>query len=167
MTHEELIAIRETNNLTKSAFAKLIGITAMMQGRYESGKVTIPEKVEEAVKKVFAPAEEKAAAEEQPKKKSTRGRKKKEAVEPAAPEAAPAVKEEKAKKTKAASSKKAKVTAPSVSIESLLGGKISVEEITARVLEAAPDATEIFVKAEENKAYYTAESGNGFVVLWE
>ena len=62
------------------------------------------------------------------------------------------------------------VTEPSeetVFIQSVLGGSITVDEIIARVGAAAPDATEIYVKSEENKAYYVGKKSRGFVVLWE
>ena len=62
------------------------------------------------------------------------------------------------------------VTEPSeetVFIQSVLGGSITVDEIIARVRAAAPDATEIYVKSEENKAYYVGKKSRGFVVLWE
>ena len=63
--------------------------------------------------------------------------------------------------------KAAEPSALSVSIQSVMGGSISVEEIIARVHAAAPDATEIYVKSEENKAYYVGKKNRGFVVLWE
>ncbi len=55
-----------------------------------------------------------------------------------------------------------------VIIESLMGGKISVDEITSRVKKAAGDieGLKIYVKPEENKAYYVAGSVAGFVKLW-
>lgn len=54
-----------------------------------------------------------------------------------------------------------------VSIQSVLGGSITTDEIIARVHAAAPDAVEIYVKTEENKAYYVGKQSRGFVVLWE
>ena len=38
--------------MTKGQFAALIGISPMMQGRYEGGKVAIPEEIAEKVKKL-------------------------------------------------------------------------------------------------------------------
>ena len=54
-----------------------------------------------------------------------------------------------------------------VSIQSVMGGSITTDEIIARVHAAAPDAVEIYVKTEENKAYYVGKQSRGFVVLWE
>lgn len=66
MTHEELKKIREDKKLTKGEFAALIGISAMMQGRYEGGKIAIPEHIAEkalalgAAKAVKAVSKDKA-----------------------------------------------------------------------------------------------------------
>lgn len=43
MTNTELTKIRENMNLSKGDFAKILGITPMLLGRYESGKIRIPE----------------------------------------------------------------------------------------------------------------------------
>ena len=48
-----------------------------------------------------------------------------------------------------------------------MGGDITMDEIIARVHASAPDAEEIYVKAEENRAYYVGKANRGFVVLWE
>ena len=37
MTNTELTKIREERNLSKSDFAKLLGVTPMLLGRYEKG----------------------------------------------------------------------------------------------------------------------------------
>ena len=83
--------------------------------------------------------------------------------------AEPEVKEEvKAEAPKRTRKKKA---VPSVFVQSLMGGEISVEEIVARVTEVAGTSdVQIFVKSEENKAYFyvSADPGNsGFVLLWD
>ena len=51
MTNKELTKIREEKNMTKGQFAALIGISPMMQVRYEGGKVKIPEDI--AQREVF------------------------------------------------------------------------------------------------------------------
>ena len=66
---------------------------------------------------------------------------------------APAVEEEK--------------TAPvELIIESTMGGQISADEIIKRVKEKRSDATKIYVKPEENKAYFTYGDSVGHVELW-
>ena len=52
-------------------------------------------------------------------------------------------------------------------IQSVLGGTISIDEVLARVHAAAPDAREVYIKPEENKAYWVGETSRGYVVLWD
>ena len=52
MTNEELTKIREDRKETKSEFAKHLGITPMMMGRYESGKIKIPDAIAEKAKEL-------------------------------------------------------------------------------------------------------------------
>ena len=63
-----------------------------------------------------------------------------------------------------------KEVVPTVIIESVLGGQIRVEEIQARVKAAIgkteADHIEIYVKAEENRAYFIAGDVSGSVFLW-
>ena len=58
-----------------------------------------------------------------------------------------------AKKTGAKTATR-KQPVPTIAIQSLLGGTITTEEIVSKVKAVAPDATEIYVKSEENKAYW-------------
>ena len=51
-------------------------------------------------------------------------------------------------------------------IESTMGGQISAEEIIKRVKEKRSDAAKIYVKPEENKAYFTYGDSVGHVELW-
>ena len=89
MTNTELTKIREDRKLSKKEFADLLGVTAMMIGRYEKGTCAIPESIAEKLKE----AEDTAVATEIEVKKNTRkaGRKVKEAVEEAAAVAKEAV----------------------------------------------------------------------------
>ena len=48
-----------------------------------------------------------------------------------------------------------------------MGGSISTEEILARVYSQEPTAQKIYVKPEENKAYWVAKNNRGYVILWE
>ena len=77
------------------------------------------------------------------------------------------------KKTAAASRKAPaakKTVSPEVSVQSLLGGEISIDEIIRRVNEkvggAAHDTFKIYIKSEENRAYYVADDKTGYVELW-
>lgn len=68
MTNTELTKIREDRKLSKKEFADLLGVTAMMIGRYEKGTCAIPESIAEKLKE----AEDKAVATEIEVKKNTR-----------------------------------------------------------------------------------------------
>ena len=70
---------------------------------------------------------------------------------------------------KASDSKKSKkAVEPVVMIESAMGGQISMDEILKRVNEAvkAKERLAIYVKPEDNKAYYSSEAGDGSIDLW-
>ena len=123
MTNEELKKIREEKNQSKGEFAKLLGVTPMVYGRYESGTLKIPENIEAAVKEMIAKASDKVVAEEIEVKKKARGagRKVKKAVEKASDDAV-ATEIEVKKKTRSA------------------GRKVK------EAVEKATDATEIEVK---------------------
>ena len=183
MLNTELIQIRESLKLTKSELAKALGTSAMLIGRMEKGSCKISEDLEEAIKKLIASAEEEASAEEKPKRKG--GRKKKAETAPAeevpaaaeepaveepaevvAEEPAPVVAEEPAAVVEEKSKRKAgkKKGALTVTIQSAMGGSISVEEIVSRI----PDgADEVYIKVEENKAYWVKGEDSGFVLLWD
>ena len=121
MTNEELKKIREEKKHGKGEFAKLLGVTPMVYGRYESGTLKIPENIEAAVKEMIAKASDKVVATEIEVKKKTRStaRKAKETVKAVAGE----------KKT-------------AVLIQSQLGGTITPEEVLKRI----PEGCEIDVE---------------------
>ena len=98
--------IREEKNLTKSEFAELLGITAMMEGRYESGSLAIPESIAEKIEALEKPAEKAAKKAEKPAKKNA-----KEAAKKAKASA------EKSKKTVQAAAKKVKEARQQVILE--------------------------------------------------
>ncbi|MBR2258260.1 MAG: helix-turn-helix transcriptional regulator [Blautia sp.] len=155
----------------------------------EAEQVQEPAETEaEAVKEEAAAAEEVREEKKEEKPKAS-GRKKKapakaepevEAVSEKAEEEVkeePAVKPEKEEEkpaapkkaeSKAKGRKAAKIAnAPTIMIQSQSGGQISTDVILRRVLAAAPDAEAIYVKSEENKAYWVSKKANGSVLLWD
>ncbi|MDO5702897.1 MAG: hypothetical protein Q4G47_06050, partial [Lachnospiraceae bacterium] len=58
---------------------------------------------------------------------------------------------------------KKKSGAPTLFIQSLLGGLITPEEVLKRV---PADVDEVYVKPEENKAYWVKGEESGDVDLW-
>ena len=51
-------------------------------------------------------------------------------------------------------------------IQSILGGEITVEEVVSRVRAAAPNYESIYIKPEDNKAYFVVEGITGYISLW-
>ena len=184
MTHKELIKIREEKKLKKGQFAALIGISAMMQGRYESGKVAIPDDIAKKVlalgaakdapdaeKKTAKDAEKKTVKDAEKKtvkdaeKKAVKGSEKKTAKDAEKKAAKDAVKTAAtvaaAEEGKKAADRKKKDTV--LYIESQLGGRITMKEILQRI---PAGADEVYVKPEENKAYWVKGEKTGDVDLW-
>ena len=106
----------------------------------------IKEVVEEIAEVVATTVEEKAA---EPAATSVEEKKAPVAEEKAAEPAAPVVEER-----------------VDLIIESTMGGQISADEIINRVKEKRSDAAKIYVKPEENKAYFTYGDSVGHVELW-
>ena len=197
MTAEELKITREAAGLTKGGFANTLGITAMLQGRYESGNVAIPDEIAEKIMQLYAPKKDTAPVKEEKTeasaKKGTarRGRRKKteepvtEAVEeqkmaesaPVAAEekttertelASVADETEKEQKGKAVPKRKAsRKKSTSVVVQSLMGGEITVEEILGRVKAGADNVETIYVKPEENRLYFTNKGKAEYIQIWD
>ena len=102
-------------------------------------------------------AEEKAVEKKTSAKKPTAEK----AVKPAAEKAAAAVVEAAAEKKPAARKTATKKTAEVV-IQSPLGGEITSAEILARV----GNADKVYVRVDENKAYWVRGEESGSVDLW-
>ena len=182
MTNNELTKIREEKKLSKSDFAKLLGISPMLLGKYEKGSVAIPENI---VEKLQA-ASDAAAATEVEVKKTVRkgGRKSKEVLEETAAVMKYAAEDQavvaeievkkatrkagrKAKEVvkKAAADVKEAVSGPNIIVQSPMGGYISTEDIVKRV---PKDAADIYVRVDENKLYYVLKNGeSGSVDIWD
>ena len=54
MTNKELTEIRESKKLSKTEFAGLLGISAMLLGKYEKGSCAIPEEIEKKLPEMEA-----------------------------------------------------------------------------------------------------------------
>ena len=174
MTNTELTKIREDKKLSKKEFAELLGVTAMLLGRYEKGSCAIPESIAEKLKE----AADAAAATEIEVKKNTRkaGRKVKEVIEDAAAIVKEAVEDKivaeeiEAKKTARKAGRKAKevveaatqsdpVVAAEIEVKNTRKAgrkaKEAVEEVAAEVKETVEDkivAEEIEAKKTVRKA---------------
>jgi len=186
MTNTELTKIREDKQLSKGDFAKLLGITPMLLGRYENGGLQIPEELAVKVKELS----DAAAATEIEVKKTVRkgGRKAKEAATEATALAMEALEDQAAateievKKTVRKAGRKAKEAAdaikesvkesvkesyglPNIIIQSPMGGIITTEDIAKKVPKNTED---VYVRVDENKLYYVLKDGeSGSVDIWE
>jgi len=176
MTSKELTQIREDRKLSKKEFAGLLGVTPMLLGKYEKGTCAIPDSIAEKLKEVA----DKAAAVEIETKKAVRStaRKAQKVIEDAVAAAREAV-EEKAAAQKSENRKESpedkKVhepapetpasgrKAPKVFVQSLLGGTIAADEVLSRI---PGDADAVYIKPEENKAFWVKGGESGDITLW-
>ena len=64
--------------------------------------------------------------------------------------------------------KKPKKKGPAIVIQSIMGGEITVDEILARIAAQASEqeVNSVYIKAEENRAYYVAGQEGGYIELW-
>ena len=186
MLSDRIKELRELHQLSQAAFAKAIGVSGASVGYYENNKTKPGKMVIEKICEIYgvtpewlqgeASVEKAAEAAETTDTKQALMDAEEAPAEEAArtDEAVPSEEPQEAEKTGAKkSSRKLKASEPEkekknprIVIESLLGGSISVDEVYARVRVVAPDAMEIYVKPEENKAYWVGKGKNGFVDLW-
>ena len=172
MTIKEL---RQMKGLTLAAFAESIGIGMSTLTGYEAGKRQPSEKALAAIKEVYgvdlantpSPSGDAPAPAE---KKVRQPRAKKGAVP------APAVKKAEEKKSRKPRAKKEPTPAPveekvekktskqpaKIIIQSLMGGEITPEEILSRV----GDVDKVYIKVEENAAYWVKGDETGAINIW-
>ena len=177
MKNTELTKIREEKKLTKGEFAKVLGISAMLLGKYEKGTCKIPEHIAEKVSNSLVATEIEV-------KKNVRSaaRTVKEKVDVAAQSDTAAVTEIEVKKAVSKGGRKAKEVAdkavdtikesakkvsgiPNIIIQSALGGYITSADIARKVPKNTAD---VYVRVDENKLYYVLEDGEtGDVDIWD
>ena len=157
----DLKELREKTKLSQAAFAKTIGVSPSAVASIESGRMKASAKIIDAVKNTHGEVIE-------PEVKKTKPAEKKD--KPAVKKAKPA-----AKKTKAApkTKKKAEKAAPApkkalprkteIIIQSPLGGEITPDAILARL---SKDVDSVYVRVDQNKAYWVKGEEYGSVDLW-
>ena len=157
MTIKEL---RKQQGLTLANFAKSIGIGMSTLTGYEAGVREPSKKTLAAIKEVYgvdlaaqsAPVIEAPAAPEIPATTETPAPKK-----PRSPKKAPVAKASVEAKPFATNP-----AAPKIIIQSMMGGEITIEEILSKV----GDVDTVYVKPEENAAYWLKGDSSGAVNLW-
>ena len=168
-------ALRTGRGLSQKAFAESIGLKTNTVSAYEQGRIKPSEAALAKIQEVYGTLEVAPAAETAPvveeskpvaKTRMKRGKKKDEqpAVEKKATkptkrgtkaEVAPAAEEKK-------TTKRGKKAAPTVVIQSPMGGSITPEEIIKKT--GPVDA--VYVRVDENKAYWVKGEETGAVDLW-
>ena len=179
MTVKEL---REKNKLSQAAMAKSLGVSTSAISSVEAGRMKVSEKLADKIKEVYGeivepevkkaeavvaePAEEaakKVAAKAKKTKAAVKTKAKKAATETAAAAKETAVKAEKKAEKKVKEVKKSvKKQAAEIFIQSAMGGEITPEAILAKVGEV----DKVYVRVDENKAYWVKGEESGAVDLW-
>ena len=160
-------ALRKGRGLSQKAFGASIGVSLPTVGAYENGRIKPSEKVVAAIKEVYGYTALDATPVEAPSilavettpievESKKRGRKKTAAAAPVSVEAAHAVKtiEKKPRRKKSTAA---------VIIQSPLGGSITPEEILVKT--GLVDA--VYIRVDENKAYWVKGEETGSIDLWD
>ena len=166
MTVQEL---REKLGLSKTAFAKTIGVVTTTITNYESGKSFPNEKIAAKIKEVYGvtvDTAEKVAAAVGGKAEEIVEAVQEIAAKIAVPEEteeqeAPAAEAEAVEEAKADEVCEA-APATQIIIQSAMGGEITPEEIIAKT----GNAERVYVRIDENKAYWVKGEETGAVDLW-
>ena len=175
-------ALRTGRGLSQKAFAESIGLKTNTVSAYEQGRIKPSEAVMAKIREVYGTLEAAAAATETtpaveekkpaPKKPTKRGKmaaseeakpveKKKTTKRGKKAEATPVVEEKKPAKRKAEAVQK-KDGGVAVIIQSPMGGSITPEEILSKT--GPVDA--VYIRVDENKAYWVKGEETGSVDLW-
>lgn len=164
-------ALRTAKGLSQKAFGETIGVKLPTVGAYEGGRIKPSDAVMAKIKEVYGedaleaavatPALEAPAAE----KPAKRGSRK---TAPAVEEKKPAKREKKAALAEEAAlvikekKPRGRKNVASIIIQSPLGGSITPEEI----LEKTGPVDAVYIRVDENKAYWVRGDETGSVELW-
>ncbi|MBQ1310708.1 MAG: helix-turn-helix transcriptional regulator [Blautia sp.] len=154
---EELIQkICETFDVTREW---LLGIAALEPVKKAAETV----KTEEPAAEV----PEESAVQEEAEEKTAAEASEENAVQEAAEEtAADAAAENAAEEAEAPAAAEEKAADPVIVVQSVMGGEITVGELLNRIAAVVRNAEKIYVKPEENKAYWVKGEASGFIELW-
>ena len=141
--------LREKNKLSQAALAKSIGVSPSAVASIETGRMKPSQKIADAVKDVYGETLEASAVKPVPAGKKTAKKAKPVAARP-----------KKEAKKAPAGKKEAKKAA--VIIQSPLGGEITPEAVLHKV--GAVDT--VYIRVDQNKAYWVKGEEYGSVNLW-
>ncbi len=154
---------RLSQGLSQPKLAKALGIGVSTVGSYETGKINPSQKVLDKIKEVYGV--DLSVPEAAPAKKAAKPAKEEKAVKAApAKKAAKPAKEEKPAKP-AAPKKPVRSRAKKdtdIIIQSPLGGEITLTDILAKV----GDVDRVYVRVDQNAAYWVKGEASGAVNLW-
>ena len=139
--------LRKSKKLTQAAFAEAIGVKAPTITSIETGRRKMTEEVQSKIKEVFGvdvETEVKAKANKKTEKKTTK---------------------------KTSSTPKKSQEKKGLIIQSPVGGEITPDEIVAKISTATKGSgvgkvDTIYVRVDENKAYWVKGKKSGSVDLW-
>lgn len=165
MTIKEL---RDEQNLSQAEFGESIGVSAQSVGAYEKGKTKPSEKVLDKIIEVYGVAVATAAntAKSVSEKAAKAAGVAKETVSRTAKTAMDKAKDVQSRLDKAVQDAKDSMAAQKIAskmvIQSPMGGEITPEEI----MEKIGPADRVYVRVDENKAYWVRGEESGSVDLW-
>ena len=144
MDGETLKEIRLAHNMTQKQLADLIGKSNTTVTGYEKGAVKVPAAVAETLRKWVAAQKKEPVLDTEPVEEE----------------------EEEPEEYQEILDLAAEEDLVPVIVQSMMGGSIRVEDVVRKVMEVAPRADAIYIKPEENRAYWTAGKKAGHVILW-
>ncbi len=148
--------LREKYKLTQAALAKSLGVSSITISAVETGRTKVSKNLSDKIREVYGeivePETKRGKTAEKAAAKKTKPARKKTAAA-AKPAAAEGSKIEK----KARRAKKAKLV-----IQSPMGGEITTEDILKKIGEAET----VYVRVDQNKAYWVKGDETGSVELW-
>ena len=154
---------RQSQGLSQPKLAKALGIGVSTVGSYETGKINPSQKVLDKIKEVYGvdlSAPEAAPAKKTRKKAAPKAEKAETKAAPAKKAAKPAKEEKPAAPKKPARGRAKKET--DIIVQSPLGGEITVSDILAKV----GDVDRVYVRVDQNAAYWVKGEASGAVNLW-
>ncbi len=128
--------LRLRRELTQAEFAQSIGVSTASVSAYETGRVQPSAKVLEKIKEAY---QIELPYEKKPRARKAAGRKRK----------------------KAAAGKAAR-RLPEIILQSSAGVNVTAAEVLARI----GKADQVYLRADENKAYWVRGEENGSVEIW-
>ncbi len=128
--------VRVSQNLSQAEFAKVIGVSTPSVSAYETGRVNLPKKVADKVFELYS-------------------------ISLPVPEQRKVKKTDAPKRDTAAPKKKDKLKT-AITIQSPMGGEITIDE----VLKKTGNVEKIYIRVDENKAYWVNGEESGSVDLW-